>query len=399
VAAVSWVKGMIYLDNSATTPVDPFVLEAMMPYFTGSFGNAASRWHSLGRAASEAVEAARSQVAAAIGCQTRDVVWTSGATEANNLAIKGVARELASRGRSHLVTQLTEHPSVLDSCYALEADGIKTTLLPVDKEGQLLPATLAAGCQSDTGLVSVMWANNETGVLQAIPELAAICRERGILFHVDATQAVGKISIDLDMVPIDLLSLSAHKLYGPKGTGALVFRRSKSLKRFRALLDGGGHEAGLRSGTLNVPGIVGFGAACEIARRNLVTETATLAEMRDSFEATLCQRLPACNVNGGGADRLVNVTNISFDGVDAESLLIGLDGIAASTGSACSSISLEPSHVLKAMGLPENRLHSAVRFSFGRFNTVEEMNCAVDRITVAVQKIRQLQTSFEVAGA
>lgn len=388
---------MIYLDNCSTTPLDPVAFSRMEPFFHEEFGNAASRWHSLGRRASEAVESARQQVAQILSCRPRDVIWTSGATEANNLALKGAATAHSKLPVS-IITQATEHPAVLDSCRVLNAQGFAISILPVDHSGLLQLDALRDSKGNKPTIVSVMWANNETGVIQPIAEIANICESRGWILHTDATQAVGKLPVSLADIPIDLLSMSAHKIYGPKGVGAMIFRRSDKIRRLAALLDGGGHERGFRSGTLNVPGIVGLGSACEIAERNHVAEANRLAYLRDSFEGALCSQIGDCEVNGGGAPRLSHVSNIAFGGVDAERLLHALRDIAASTGSACSSHSPEPSHVLRAMDLPLEQIRSAVRFSFGRFNTQEECNVALGQIVSAVSKLRRLRIHVGEAG-
>lgn len=382
----------IYLDNCATTPLDTRVLSAMMPYFEQEFGNASSRWHDLGRSAERATDNAREQIAGRLKCRSNDIIWTSGATEANNLAIKGAVSQLASSGRAHIITQASEHPAVLDACLSLSAAGVEVTVLPVDENGLVSPDQLRGEIRPNTALVSIMWANNEIGTIQPIREIGSICREHGIVFHTDATQAIGKMPINLEEEPVDLLSLSAHKFYGPKGVGALVFRRSDKLRKLVPLIHGGGHERGHRSGTLNVPGIVGAGEACEICHIEMAREIPEIERLRNRFESQLTSSLPSVIVNAAGASRIANVSNICFLGVDAESMLIALDGIAASTGSACSSASLEPSHVLKSLRLSLEQLRSAVRFSFGRFNTSSDVDDAAAAVVFAVRKLRQLQS-------
>ena len=383
----------IYLDYAATTPVDERVLEAMLPYFIVSFGNASSL-HRMGRVAAEAVERAREKLARLLGCSSRDVIWTSGATEANNLAIKGVVRGLG-RPDSHVITQAIEHRAVLDPLAVLEKEGVQVTVLDVEPSGTLSPEVVERAIQPNTVLVSLMAANNELGTLLPIKEIGAICHKAGITFHTDASQATGKISIDMADSQLDLLSVSGHKLYGPKGIGALAFRRGPKLRRLTPIIDGGGHERGMRSGTLNVPAIVGLGEACEIARHEMAEESERIRNFRNEFEASLMARLPRTHLNGAESPRLPNLSNIAFLGVDAESLLIAMDRIAASTGSACTAASLEPSHVLKAIRLPEERQLSSVRFSFGRQTTVIETRDAADLIVASVRSIRELsEASF-----
>jgi len=375
---------LIYLDHNATTPVDPRVFEAMRPYFLEEFGNAASSQHAAGRRASDAVEDARRKLATLIGADPREIVWTSGATEADNLALKGAAHAPAYAGKRHIVTVRTEHKAVLDPCSALEEEGFEITRLPVDAEGLLDLEQLENALRGDTLLVSVMHANNEIGVLHPIAEIGRLCKERGVLFHTDATQSLGKEPLDVQAMGIDLLSCSAHKLYGPKGVGALFVRRRGPRVRLRPQIDGGGHERGARSGTLNVPGIVGFGAAAEIAGQELASERARLAGLRDSLESSLLERLDDVLVNGSTQHRLAGTTNLSFLGVKAEALMRRLPAIAASTSSACTSASLLPSYVLTALGASAERIDGSLRFSPGRFTTAAEIERAAGLIAAAV---------------
>lgn len=369
---------MIYLDYCTTTPVDPRVLEAMLPYFSENFANAASQ-HRFGQMASQAVEKARVQVATLLNCSPDEVIWTSGATESNNLAIKGTVRSFGGL-KTHLITQATEHKAVLDPIGVLSQEGMEVTILEVDARGAVQPEDVARAIRSHTALVSIMAANNEVGTIQPIEEIAAVCTKAGIVFHTDASQSVGKIPMSLENSHVDLLSLSGHKFYGPKGVGVLIFRRSAKLRRLHPLIDGGGHERGFRSGTLNVPSIVGLGSACEICSRELPTERKRIEELRDTFESLLQTRLSGVVVNASSADRLPNVSNVAFLGVDAESLVLAIEKVIASTGSACTSASLEPSHVLRAMKMPEEQQNASVRFSFGRPTTLDDVHEAVDDI-------------------
>ncbi len=378
----------IYLDYAATSPVDDRVLRAMLPFFGRTFGNAASI-HGFGRMAAEAVERARTQLASLLRCAPEDVIWTSGATEANNLALEGAVRA-SGKAIAHLITQATEHKAVLDPVLRLHGEGVETTVLPVDAEGLVDPADVRSALRTETVLVSVMTANNEVGTLQPVNEIAAICQEADVAFHTDASQAVGKITIDMEGDQIDLLSVSGHKLYGPKGIGALIFRRSPKLRKLIPLIDGGGHERGLRSGTLNVPAIVGLGTACEIAAATLEEERDRLERLRDGFEKALMDSLPDVLVNAAGSPRLPTITNIAFLGVDAESLLLSMGDVAASTGLACTAASLEPSHVLRAMRLPPERQMSSVRFSLGRPTSQVDILHAVASIVRNVTILRQL---------
>ena len=369
----------IYLDYNATTPVDPRVFEVMRPYFTELFGNAASASHSFGHAAMDAVIQARNQVAALLNVEqddrqgAREIILTSGATESNNLAIKGVAATCRDKGR-HIITQASEHKAVLDPCSRLAAEGFEITCLPVNRYGRLCAEQVAEAIRPDTILVSIMWANNETGTIQPIDDIAAVCRARGVFFHTDATQAVGKVPIDVEANRIDLLSLSAHKLYGPKGVGALFVRRKNPRVRLAPLLDGGGHERGYRSGTLNVPGIVGLGAACEIARLEMAAEATRVGQLRDRLESAILNSLDRVFINGDRFHRLPNVSNLSFLDADGSSMLRALSDVAVSSGSACTSASLQASHVLRAMGIDGELAYNSIRFSMGRFTTTEEVD-------------------------
>ena len=378
----------IYLDNQATTPVDPRVLDAMLPYFREDFGNAASRTHSFGWAAEAAVDRAREQIAELIRADAREIIFTSGATESDNLAIKGVAAARRDRG-GHLVTQATEHHAVLDSCKALQRRGFDVTVLPVDAYGQVDPAAVSDAIREDTLLVSIMAANNEIGTIQPLDEIGAICQERSVLFHCDAAQAVGKFTIDVQALGIHLLSISAHKLYGPKGVGAL-YVRGRPRVPLVAEIDGGGHERGMRSGTLNVPGIVGMGAACELARAEMAAEGVRLGALRDRLKTRLFDALDDIHLNGHPEKRLDGNLNVSFEGVDGESLMVGLGEIALSSGSACTSASLEPSYVLRALGAPNRLAESSIRFGIGRFNTQAEIDRAAGLIIEEVGRLRDL---------
>ncbi len=373
----------IYLDYNATTPVDPRVLETMLPWFSEQFGNAASRTHLFGWEAAEAVENARRQVARLLGAQEKEIVFTSGATESNNLALLGIFE--ASPGKKHLVTVQTEHKAVLDVCQYLEKQGAKVTYLKPDAQGLITPQQVQEAIREDTLLVSVMWANNETGVLQPIRAIGQICQKAGVLFHTDATQAVGKIPLYVEADFVDLLSLSAHKLYGPKGSGALYVRKKIPLA---IQMHGGGHERGRRSGTLNVPGIIGLGKACELSLQELPAESKRLSDLRDYLERTILEFIPDVRVNGSVTHRLPHVSNLAFGAVDGEALLLNLTNIAVSNGSACTSASVYPSHVLKAMGLSDELAHASVRFSLGRFTTAEDITQAIQYVTETVASTR-----------
>lgn len=376
----------VYLDNNATTPCDPRVVEAMLPYFSTHFGNAASRAHAWGWAAEEAVQQAREQVAALIGADPTEIVFTSGATEAINLALKGAAEAYAIKGK-HFITLQTEHKAVLDTCHHLEKLGAEVTYLPVDGKGLVNPSDLAKAIRPDTVLAAVLYANNETGVIQPMADIAAIAADHNILLMTDATQAVGKIPLDVNQEGIGLLALTAHKLYGPKGAGALFVRRRSPRVRLTAQMDGGGHERGMRSGTLNVPGIVGLGKACAIAAAEMAGETLRLAVLRDRLESALMEQTGAV-INGGGAPRLPHVSNLRFPGVRGGDLLREVTReIAVSSGSACTSANPEPSHVLLGMGVPEDLAHSSLRFGLGRFTTEADVDRAIGAVARAVQQL------------
>lgn len=387
------MKRRVYLDHHATTPVDPRVLETMLPYFTEKFGNPASRQHTWGWEAEQAVERARRQVAELIGARPEEIVFTSGATESCNLAIKGVAEAYAGRG-NHIVTVATEHRAVLDACRRLEARGWHVTYLGVNGEGLVDPDDVRRAITPRTVLISVMWANNEIGVIQPVREIGRIARECGILFHSDATQAAGKIPVDVGAEGVDLASLSAHKMYGPKGVGALYVQRRDRRVEVAAQMDGGGHERGLRSGTLNVPGIVGFGEACAIAQREMAAEGARLQQLRDRLLARLREDLELVRVNGSMERRLPGNLNVSFAGVDAAVLMRELPDIALSSGSACSSAEAGPSHVLRALGLNDAEARSSIRIGLGRFNTQEEIDYAAARMIEAVRRLRELSPVY-----
>ena len=386
------LKLPIYMDHHATTPVAPEVFEAMRPYFLEHFGNAASRNHAFGWAAEGAVETARAEVARLIGCKPIEVVFTSGATESDNLALKGVAEAYRDKGR-HLITSQVEHPAVLDACKRLEKDGYQVTYLPVDRHGMVDPATVARAITPKTVLVSIMLANNEVGTIQPLAEIGRICKERGVLLHSDAVQGVGKIPIAVDALGVDLLSLTAHKLYGPKGVGALYVRMGQPRVRLVPQIDGGGHEKGRRSGTLNVPGIVGLGKACELARRLMADEAVRLSALRERLRAALFLRLDHIHLNGHPTERLPGNLNVSFDFVEGEALLMSLKEVAVSSGSACTTASLQASHVLRAMGLGDELAHASVRFGLGRGNTEEEVDYVSERIVEEVTRLRAMRAA------
>ena len=387
------VKLPIYLDNHATTPLDPRVVDEMLPYFKEKFGNAASRSHQFGWEAEAAVEKAREQVAKLIGATAKEIVFTSGATESDNLAIKGVAEAYRDKG-DHIVTCATEHKAVLDSCKHLEKAGYRVTYLPVSKDGLIDLDDLKRALDDQTILVSIMFANNEIGVLQPIAEIGAICRERGILFHTDAVQAIGKVPVNVEEQNIDLASITAHKLHGPKGIGALYVRRKNPRVELAAMIDGGGHERGMRSGTLNVPGIVGLGKACEICREVLAVEAARLRTLRDRLKDKIFAGLDEVHVNGSMEHRLPGNLNLSFANVEAEPLLMGINDVAVSTGSACSSAAIEPSHVLKALGAGD-LTHGSIRFGIGRFNTQAEIDYVAARVVETVKRLRELSPLYQ----
>jgi cysteine desulfurase len=392
------VKLPIYMDHHATTPVMPEVFEAMRPYFVEHFGNAASRNHAFGWAAESAVEAARAQIAHLIGCKPVELVLTSGATEADNLAIKGVAYAYREKG-NHIITCQIEHHAVLDPCKRLEKDGFEVTYLPVDSYGRVDPNAVAGAITPKTILVSIMLANNEIGTIQPLAEIGRVCKERGVLFHSDAVQGVGKIQASVDALGVDLMSLTAHKLYGPKGVGALYVRMGKPRVKLVAQMDGGGHEKGRRSGTLNVPGIVGFGKACELAEQLMESEATHLTALRERLRAGIFARLDHVHLNGHPTERLPGNLNVSFEFVEGESLLMSLKDVAVSSGSACTSTSLEPSYVLRALGIGEELAHTSIRFGLGRGNTEEEVDYVSDQLVVQVTRLRAMSPLYEMAQA
>jgi len=389
------MKLPIYMDNHATTPVDPRVFEAMRPYLTNVFGNSASRNHSFGWEAEEAVEKARKQVASLIGATSKEIVFTSGATESDNLALKGVAEMYAEKG-NHIITAATEHKAILDTCKRLEKHGTRVTYLPVQQNGLVDLDQLRGVITDKTVLISIMHANNEIGVLQPIREIGRIARERGVLLHTDGTQAVGKVPVNVLDDNIDLMSISAHKMYGPKGVGALYVRRRNPRVQLTAQMDGGGHERGMRSGTLNVPGIVGLGEACALAQAEMPAESKRLAFLRDKLKERLLNSLDEVYINGTLEHRLPNNLNISFAYVEGESLLMGINEIAVSSGSACTSATLEPSYVLKALGAGDDLAHSSIRFGLGRFNTEEEVDYVAGKVIEVVKKLRELSPLYEM---
>jgi cysteine desulfurase len=378
----------VYLDYNSTTPCDPRVVEAMLPYFTDRFGNAASRSHAKGWEAEEAVELAREQIAALIGAEPKEIIFTSGATESDNLAIKGVVEAYAAKG-DHIIAVATEHKAVLDTCGHVAGEGGQITYLPVNMEGLIDLQDLEAAIRPTTILIAVMFANNEIGVVQPIREISAIARRHGVLFFSDATQAVGKVPVDVNADGIDLMALSAHKLYGPKGSGALYVRRRGPRVRLVAQMDGGGHERGMRSGTLNVPGIVGMGKACALCTQEMETDRQRIQPLRDRLERALLA-IEGARVNGSREHRLPQTTNISFRGVDGDALLAGLGkNVALSSGSACTSASMEPSYVLKALGLEDDLAHASLRLGLGRFTTAEEVDYAIGEIGKTVRRLRE----------
>jgi cysteine desulfurase len=388
------VKIPIYLDNHATTPVDPRVLDAMLPYFADKFGNAASKSHVFGWEAEAAVDSAREQVAKSINAASaREIIFTSGATESDNLAIKGVAEANRDKG-NHIVTCVTEHKAVLDSCKVLEKHGFQVTYLPVDSYGVIDLKRLRDAMTDKTILISLMAANNEIGTIQSIKEIGGLAKEKGILFHTDATQAIGKIPINVRDMDIDLLSLTAHKMYGPKGIGALYVRSSKPRIRLAAVIDGGGHERGMRSGTLNVPGVVGLGVCCELGQKEMSAEGERLTALRERLKAGILSQVDEVYVNGHPLRRLPGNLNMSFAYVEGESLLMALKEIAVSTGSACTSASIEPSYVLKAIGLGDELAHSSIRFGLGRFNTEDEIDYTVQRVVEEVRRLRAISPLY-----
>ncbi|HVN27524.1 MAG TPA: IscS subfamily cysteine desulfurase [Candidatus Binataceae bacterium] len=391
------LKTPIYMDNHATTRMDPRVLEAMLPYFTEKFGNAASRNHSFGWEAEEGVGRAREQIAALIGGKSKEIIFTSGATESDNLAIKGIVEFYKDKG-NHIITCVTEHKAVLDSCRALERAGKATvTYLPVDKYGMVNPDDVRNAITDKTVLISIMWANNEVGTIHPVAEIGKIAKEKGIIFHCDGVQAVGHIPVDVEKAGVDLLALTAHKLYGPKGCGALWVRSKGPRVRLSPIIDGGGHERGMRSGTLNVTGIVGFGAACEIAGKEMAEEIERMRDLRDKLRAGLFERLDEIYLNGHPTERLPGNLNVSFAYVEGESLLMGINDVAVSSGSACTSATLEPSYVIRALGIDDELAHSSIRFGVGRFNTEEEVEYVTDRVTREVKRLREMSPLYEMA--
>jgi cysteine desulfurase len=394
---MAMLKLPIYMDNHATTPADPRVVEAMLPYFTDKFGNAASRNHSFGWEAEQAVDKARNQIAALVGAKSKEIIFTSGATESDNLAIKGVVEFYKDKG-NHVITCVTEHKAVLDSCKALERTGrVSVTYLPVDKYGMVDPDDVRKAITDKTVLIAIMYANNEVGTIHPIAEIGKIAKEKGVIFHCDAVQAVGKVPVDVDKCGIDLMALSGHKLYGPKGIGALYVRSKGPRVRLTPIIDGGGHERGMRSGTLNVTGIVGFGAACEIAGQEMAEEARRLVDLRDKLHAGIFERLDEVYLNGHPTERLPGNLNISFAYVEGESLLMGINDVAVSSGSACTSATLEPSYVIRALGTNEELAHSSIRFGLGRFNTEEEVDFVTQRVVKEVERLREMSPLYEMA--
>jgi cysteine desulfurase len=390
------MKLPIYMDYHATTPMDPRVFETMKPYFMETFGNSASRNHSFGWQAEEAVEKSRKQIADLIGATPKEIVFTSGATESNNLALKGVAEMYAEKG-NHIITAATEHKAVLDTCKRLEKHGIRVTYLPVQSNGLIDLDMLKDAITDKTILVSIMYANNEIGVLQNMAEIGKLAKSKGVLVHSDATQAVGKVPVNVIKDNIDLMSMSGHKIYGPKGVGALYVRRKTPRVQITAQMDGGGHERGMRSGTLNVPGIVGLGEACALCQAEMPEESKRMAYLRDRLRSKLEAQLDEVYVNGTMEHRVPNNLNISFAYVEGESLLMGINDIAVSSGSACTSATLEPSYVLKALGAGDDLAHSSIRFGLGRFNTEEEVDYVADKVIDVVKKLRELSPLYEMA--
>ncbi len=391
------LKKPVYMDNHATTRVDSRVLDAMLPYFTEKFGNAASRNHSFGWEAEEAVDRSRNQIAALIGAKSKEIIFTSGATESDNLAIKGVVEFYKDKG-NHIISCVTEHKAVLDSCRALERAGkANVTYLPVDKYGMVDPDAVRRAITDKTVLITIMWANNEIGTIHPIAEIGKIAKEKGIVFHTDAVQAIGKVPVDFEKAGVDLASITAHKIYGPKGIGALYVRSKGPRVRISPQMDGGGHERGMRSGTLNVPGIVGLGAACEIAGKEMPEEAQKLIQLRSQLQAGLFERLDEIYVNGHPTERLPGNLNVSFAYVEGESLLMGINDIAVSSGSACTSATLEPSYVIRALGIDDELAHSSIRFGLGRFNTLEEVDYVTDRVSKEVKRLREMSPLYEMA--
>jgi cysteine desulfurase len=385
----------IYMDNNATTRTDPRVVEAMLPYFTERYGNAASRNHRFGTEGEEAVNQARARVADLIGADAREIVFTSGATESDNLALKGAAAMYRTKGR-HLVTQATEHHAVLDPLRRLEREGFSLTVLPVDRHGRVRPEQVAEALTEQTILVSVMAANNEIGTLQPLAEIGRLCKERGVLFHTDAAQAAGKVPLDVQALGVDLMSLSAHKMYGPKGTGALYVRRRDPRVRLEPMFDGGGHERGLRSGTLAVPLLVGFGRACELCRDEMAAEAVRLTGLRERLRQSIAGQLDDVILNGHPTERLPGNLNLSFAWVEGEALMMAMRDVAVSSGSACTSASIEPSYVLRALGLDDDLARGSLRFGLGRFTTEEEVDHVIGEVTAAVRRLRAISPAHQM---
>ena len=395
------VKLPIYMDHAATTPCDPRVLEAMLPYFCDTFGNAASRNHVFGWEAEAAVKKARQQAADLVGAQAKEIIWTSGSTESNNIAIKGGARMYAktpagTKGRGHIITARLEHKAVLDPCQSLEREGFDVTFITPEADGIITADMVRDVIRDDTILVSIMWANNEIGTVNEIPEIGALCHEREIIFHTDATQWVGKMPVDVNLDHIDVMSWSGHKIYGPKGCGALYVRRRRPRVRLEAVMDGGGHERGMRSGTLNVPGIVGFGKACEVCQDEMDSDRTRLLILRQKLESELSSRMEMVQVNGHPEKRLAHMSNMSFGFVEGEGLMMGIKNIACSSGSACTSASLEPSYVLKSLGVGDELAHSSLRLSLGRWTTEEEVDYCIEHITQAVEHLRSMSPLYDM---
>jgi len=390
------LKLPVYLDNNATTPMDPRVLEKMMPYFTTEFGNAASRNHAFGWKAEEAVEKARHQIASLIGASEKEIVFTSGATESNNLAILGVAEMYATKG-NHIITCVTEHKAVIDPCKYLEENGkCQITWLGVDKTGQINLEELEKSITDKTILISIMFANNEIGTLQPIEKIGALAKKHGVLFHCDAVQAAGRVPIDVEKMGIDILSVSGHKIYGPKGIGALYVRRRNPRVRLSPIVHGGGHERGMRSGTLNVPGIVGFGEACEIAQKEMSQETERTLMLREKLHKGITSKMDEIFLNGHPTERLPGNLNLSFAYVEGEAMMMGIKDLAVSSGSACTSASLEPSYVLRALGVSEELAHTSIRFGIGRFTTEEEIDYTIERTVKEAKRLRDMSPLYEM---
>jgi cysteine desulfurase len=389
------MKFPIYLDYHATTPVDPEVLKTMLPYFTEVFGNAASRNHEYGWTAEAAVEKARIQIAKLIGANEKEIIFTSGATESDNLALLGVAEMYKEKG-NHIITTPIEHKAILDTCQYLQTKGFEITYLPVDQYGRVNPEDVRKAITPRTILVSVMFANNEIGSINPMAEIGKICKEKGVLFHSDAVQAIGKVAVDVNALGLDLVSLTAHKIYGPKGIGALYVRRKGPRVRLAPIIHGGGHERGMRSGTLNVTGIVGFGKAAEICMKNMETEVARIKGLRDRMWDSIRAELDEVYLNGHPTERLPNNLNVSFAFVEGESLMMGMKELAVSSGSACTSASLEPSYVLKSIGVGEDLAHTSIRFGLGRFTTDEEIDYAIQKVVTTVKKLRDLSPLYEM---